>query len=160
MNDIPRRNRLDRMVPAELAIRAAIQAVEDMPADFRLTDAVIRLGRAQERVADFVDGVNTTADIDEPCQVCGKPQANGVWVCDLCLDYLKTPRPPFDQAAFDQAHGLPPKVWPWPLFLCPGYKRSDFTQLTTCKYCGHRQEEHGIGTSGGAVDPGLGRTTE
>ncbi len=85
--------------------------------------------------------VDAEQDIDEPCEVCGKPQANGVWVCDLCLDHLKTPRPAV----------LPPRLWPWPLFLCPGYKRSAFTGLITCKYCGHLEGEHGIGTSGGAV---------
>jgi len=27
-------------------------------------------------------------DLDEPCQVCTKAVANGVWVCDWCLDAL------------------------------------------------------------------------
>jgi hypothetical protein len=57
MDEIPRRCRIDLMVPAELAIRAAVETVEEMAADVRLTEAVILLGRAQERVADFVDGV-------------------------------------------------------------------------------------------------------
>jgi hypothetical protein len=26
--------------------------------------------------------------------------------------------------------------------LCPGYRRSDYGQQPTCKYCGHREEEH------------------
>jgi hypothetical protein len=43
-------------VPAELSIRASIRAVEEMPADTRLTDAVVLLGRALDRVAAFVDG--------------------------------------------------------------------------------------------------------
>lgn len=61
MNDIetvPRRFRMDKMVAAELAIMEAMQAVELMPADVRLTDAVVLLGRAKDRVADFVDGVD------------------------------------------------------------------------------------------------------
>ena len=53
--DIPRRVRMDLMVPAELAIVKAKYAVEDMPADTRLTEAVILLSQAQEKVADYVD---------------------------------------------------------------------------------------------------------
>jgi hypothetical protein len=57
-SEIPRRICLDRAIPAELAIRLAIAAVEDGPADPRLTDAVVWLSKALARVADFVDGVN------------------------------------------------------------------------------------------------------
>lgn len=53
--NIPRRCRLDLMVAAERAIYDAAQAVEAMPADVRLTDAVILLGQARDKVADFVD---------------------------------------------------------------------------------------------------------
>lgn len=56
-NGIPRRSRIDRYSPGETAIRAAMQAVEAMGADVRLTEAVIHLQDAQTRVADFVDGV-------------------------------------------------------------------------------------------------------
>ena len=59
--DFPRRICVDRMTPAELAIMAAVQAVEALPADTRLTDAVILLGQARDRVADFVDGVTRDA---------------------------------------------------------------------------------------------------
>lgn len=55
--EIPRRCRLDLMTPAELAIVAAMDAVEALPADVRLTDAVVLLAKARDRVADFVDGV-------------------------------------------------------------------------------------------------------
>lgn len=56
-NVIPRRNRLDLLQPAEKAIRDAVQAVEGMDADARLTDAVSLLNQARESVADFIDGV-------------------------------------------------------------------------------------------------------
>ena len=46
------------MTPAELAIRAAIIAVEDVGADIRLTQAVTLLSAAQTRLADFIDGIN------------------------------------------------------------------------------------------------------
>lgn len=51
----PRRIQVDKMIPAELAIRAAMAAVEELPPDVRLTDAVVLLAQAQEKVADFVD---------------------------------------------------------------------------------------------------------
>ena len=53
----PRRVRMDLWTPAERAIHAAIEAVEEAGADPRLTDAVILLGRAKDRVADYVDGI-------------------------------------------------------------------------------------------------------
>lgn len=58
MNDIPRRCRIDLYCDAERAIAAAVAAVEAMPADPRLTDAVILLGAAKDSVADYVDGVS------------------------------------------------------------------------------------------------------
>lgn len=55
MSEIPRRNRVDKMKPAELAIRKAMSEVEEMGADSRLTDAVILLDKAQKKVADYID---------------------------------------------------------------------------------------------------------
>lgn len=54
-----RRIRLDLMSPAELAIYNAVQEVEKMAADVRLTHAVIKLSEARALVADFIDGINT-----------------------------------------------------------------------------------------------------
>jgi len=54
-NEMPRRSRIDLYSPAETAIRAAKLAVEDMPAHPLLTEAVILLGQAQDKVADYVD---------------------------------------------------------------------------------------------------------
>lgn len=56
---IPRRVQIDRFSPAETAIYNAVKAVEDGPADPRLTHAVILLQKAREWVADFVDGIDT-----------------------------------------------------------------------------------------------------
>ena len=55
-NEIPRRNRIDKLTPAEKAIHDAINKVEIMDADERLTQAQILLAQAQEKVADYVDG--------------------------------------------------------------------------------------------------------
>ena len=54
----PRRASIPHMTPAELAIRAAVQAVEEAGCDVLLTDAVILLGQAREKVADYVDRMN------------------------------------------------------------------------------------------------------
>lgn len=52
---IPRRIDINRMSLAELAIRNAIVVVEEAGADPLLTDAVVLLGEAKEKVADWVD---------------------------------------------------------------------------------------------------------
>ena len=57
-NDTPRRIRIDLFTPAEKAIYDAMQEVEKMPPDTRLTEAVVLLYKAREKVADFVDGIN------------------------------------------------------------------------------------------------------
>ena len=54
--EVPRRIRVDRMIPAELAIRNAMHEVEKMVADPRLTEALTLLSRAQDLVADVYDG--------------------------------------------------------------------------------------------------------
>ncbi len=53
----PRRSQVDKFTPAERAIYDAMTMVEDLPPDVRLTEAVVLLGRARDRVADFVDDV-------------------------------------------------------------------------------------------------------
>ena len=58
---VPRRNRIDLNTPAELAIRAAVEAVEILRADPRLTEVVLMLDRAREKLADFVDDETETA---------------------------------------------------------------------------------------------------
>ena len=53
INETPRRIRIDLFTPAEKAIYDAMQEVEKMPADIRLTEATILLDKAREKVADF-----------------------------------------------------------------------------------------------------------
>lgn len=43
------------MVPAETAIRRAINAVENIGADTKLTEAVNLLQKAKDLVSDFID---------------------------------------------------------------------------------------------------------
>jgi hypothetical protein len=61
MSEFPRRIRIDRFTVGEKAIHDAVEAVETMGADERLTRAVILLGQAKEAVADFVDGIQRPA---------------------------------------------------------------------------------------------------
>lgn len=55
MNEIPRRIQVEKMTPAELAIRNAVLEVEKMGADVRLTNIVNILLNAQTLTADYVD---------------------------------------------------------------------------------------------------------
>lgn len=55
-NEIPRRNRLDLNTPAEKAIHEAIQEVEKVGVDSKLTDIVVMLANAKEKLSDYIDG--------------------------------------------------------------------------------------------------------
>lgn len=50
-----RRNRLDLMMPSELAIYNAMQEVEKLPPDAKLTEAITLLSQAKDLVSDFID---------------------------------------------------------------------------------------------------------
>ena len=54
-DEIPRRIRLDRMTTADRFIYDAVQKVERVGADVRLSEAVILLQQARDKVADDVD---------------------------------------------------------------------------------------------------------
>ena len=62
---IPRRIQQQQRVAAEILIDAARDAVEAMPADVRLTDAVVLLGAARDSVSDFVDGIDKRRYVTE-----------------------------------------------------------------------------------------------
>lgn len=66
MSEPTRRNRIDQWTPAETAIYNATQAVEQAGAHPLLTDAVVLLGQAREKVADFVDGVPRADVLPDP----------------------------------------------------------------------------------------------
>jgi len=54
-DDTPRRCHLEQNTAAELAIRAAIVAVEEVGADPRLTNIVIELSTALDHLHEWVD---------------------------------------------------------------------------------------------------------
>lgn len=66
---LPRRIQIDKMVPAELAIIAAMLAVEDAGCDHLLTEAVVLLAEAKDKVADFVDGAPADSAIARSARV-------------------------------------------------------------------------------------------
>jgi hypothetical protein len=74
-NTIPRRSRLDLLSTGERAVYDAVQAVEGMGADPLLTDAVVLLQQARDKIADFVDGRRACTD-------CGRMAAGSY--CDCC----------------------------------------------------------------------------
>ena len=53
--DAPRRCYVEKRSLSETAIADAVEVVEQMPADERLTAAVVLLGQAQDKVAEWVD---------------------------------------------------------------------------------------------------------
>lgn len=79
MTDLSRRLDAEQWTPAETAIDAAVQAIELLGADPRLSDAVRLLGDAQRTVADFVDGVARRVDDSQEGDGAryGVPKANG-----------------------------------------------------------------------------------
>lgn len=54
-HEISRRSRLDLNVPAELAITNAVNEIEKMGCDVRLTDSINLLHQAKGLVSDHVD---------------------------------------------------------------------------------------------------------
>lgn len=55
LDNFPRRNCVDHFSPAELAIWKAKQVVEEAGCHPLLTEAVVLLGQAQDKVADYVE---------------------------------------------------------------------------------------------------------
>jgi hypothetical protein len=54
-NKFPRRSCIYLLTPAEKAVWDAVQAVEKAGADVRLTEAVVLLQQAREKLADYFD---------------------------------------------------------------------------------------------------------
>lgn len=73
MSDTPRRSDMGRWTQAEFEIQAAVECVEKLGADPRLTNAVILLGKARDRVADFIDKVNLDPAITQPMPFASRP---------------------------------------------------------------------------------------
>ena len=75
--EIIRRIRLDLMTPAEIAIYLAMQEVEKIGTDVKLTEAFTLLAKAKDLVADFVDKVDYDKEHDihyYKCNECGRLQ--------------------------------------------------------------------------------------
>lgn len=53
--EFPRRNCVDRWIPAERAIAEVVQQVEDLGCHPRLTDAVVLLQQARDAVSDWAE---------------------------------------------------------------------------------------------------------
>ena len=55
LDQFPRRSKIYLNTPAELAIRNAVEEIEKIGADEKLTDAINLLWQAKELVSDFID---------------------------------------------------------------------------------------------------------
>lgn len=55
IDGFPRRGRLDHMTIAELGIYTVIGTIEELGADILLTEAIVLLQQAREKVADYID---------------------------------------------------------------------------------------------------------
>lgn len=95
----PRRNRLDLNTQAEHAIRNAVNEVEKVGADERLTEAVKLMNKANELVADFVDenpppvpSITKYTEItshEKACEVLGKNPAESTTTDQQITDVAK-----------------------------------------------------------------------
>jgi hypothetical protein len=63
-NETPRRDQLDKLTPAELAIRNAVAEVLRLEpiVEGQFTGILLLLQQARSKVADFVDGVETPSN--------------------------------------------------------------------------------------------------
>lgn len=100
----PRRNRLDLNTPAELAIYNAMQEVEKMPADVKLTEVVILLAKAKNLVSDYVDGNMTLL---EHFLVNAKNNGHTLDVISICKQFNVTEKQVKD--AVDKIYNNPYK---------------------------------------------------
>lgn len=78
MNDqIPRRNQLDKLTKAEMAIHNAMNEVEKTGVNPKLTEAITLLQKAKDCVADFVEEpIKITTRVqtyEDACSVTGEP---------------------------------------------------------------------------------------
>jgi hypothetical protein len=92
--DAPRRCYIERRCLAETDISVAIETVEAMPADVRLTEAVNLLEQARDKVSDYVDewlANHTPCTCSPPCP---HPEQRGSQHDVACPRYELTAVPP------------------------------------------------------------------
>jgi hypothetical protein len=98
IDGIPRRCRLDLLTPVELIIRSTIDAVEHLGADVRLTDAVVLLSQAGDKVADFIEatpalasspGLDRDAYLLQALLLLGRPHEGGLCFCSVATGAAK-----------------------------------------------------------------------
>lgn len=87
-DETPRRSRMDKWTPAEHAIQNAVVVVEEAGAHPLLTDAVILLGQARDKVADYVDAQLVTL----PVQPRGEADGNDGALRAHCINLLSALR--------------------------------------------------------------------
>lgn len=119
-----RRNRIDLMKPAELAIFNAMQEIEKIGADPKLTDAQMFLTKAKDLVSDFIDTIDIVRDFHYyKCPECG----------DLAITHNKSPLWLINQIEILQIHQ---RTAFEPICRTPyvGITKEEYFKLTFDKY--------------------------
>ena len=89
-NEIPRRSRLDLVTPEEKALYEMVWQIEKLGAHVLLTDVVVLLGQAREKLADWVELIAAQQSVQADVMSCGHPQSavvqsgEGTAYCGLC----------------------------------------------------------------------------
>lgn len=80
---ILRKIRLDLATPTEVALRAALRAVEAMPADVRLTEACVHVSAALDIVSRYVDEQMVNAGLDDGTSLADTRVVRDRWRADF-----------------------------------------------------------------------------
>lgn len=84
--EFPRRNDLQRLKPAELAIYNVMQMIEEMPADPRLTDVQIKLDEVKNLLADYIEAPSCIRCGSYDTEQCG---GEDEFSCNNCGQYIE-----------------------------------------------------------------------
>lgn len=167
-NEIPRRARMDQWSVGERAIYEALQVVEGMGCDVRLTDAVVALSTARDAVADFVDGVGRELTGAEAAAAVSEALAGVGWRCgDRDCNALNGPA-----AKACNVCGLVRGVEPSPIsdtdlieFLEAANRKANYTGRVTFRWSAdrgwrlHETAEGGYGTVREAIAAAIRQST-
>jgi hypothetical protein len=87
VNGFPRRQRINLYTPAEKAIAEAVDVVERAGCHPLLTDAVVLLQQAKDKVADFVELPNTTSALPQSPKQETRSKLSGTFVRGYTLEF-------------------------------------------------------------------------
>lgn len=89
INNAPRRIRVDLYTPEEILIREAMLAVEKLGADPLLTDCVMKLSDAKEKLSDYVDKLQLEDKVETLSECCGVKFNQDIKICPDCKEHCE-----------------------------------------------------------------------